>query len=313
MREIDRKERNRKRLGECHSGFSFKVSQLIHKLEQEGFRPRIQDAWRSPAEQKKKFDTGRSKLEWGFHNACKEDNTPEALAVDLLDDDQPLAPSKPYVLALAAHAADLDLRTGVLWGLPQDLRDATRAAIEARDFDAAVKIGWDPTHVEVTGISLDAAREEGKRPAVPEELPTEAELVMVGAPDLSAEDDVLAAAAAMPCNCHSDWVFDGPRELRIKVTTESGVSQNTVTLQVFPTDGPTRTRTFHHDELAAGVRVALPVDGITAWQLAVVPLEGDGAAASSEISIDGSQICACTCSSTGAAFAGQWQISTVAP
>lgn len=312
MREMDRKERNRTRLGECHPGFSVKVAQLIHKLESDGFRPRIQDAWRSPKEQKEKFKTGRSKLEWGFHNACKEDDTPEALAVDLLDDDQPLAPSKRYLLALAVHAEDLDLRTGVLWGLPKDLSDATRAAIEKGDFEADVKIGWDPTHVQVTGISLDAAREEGKRPAVPEERPAEAELVMVGAPDLSAEDDVLAAAAAMPCNCHSDWVFDGPRVLRIKVTTESGVSQNTVTLQVFPTDGPTRNRTFEHERLAAGVEVDLPADGVTIWQLAVIPTGKDGAVAASEISIDGTQICACACSSTGGGLAGQWQISTVA-
>jgi hypothetical protein len=167
MNETARKKRNRDRLAECHPGFAAPLAKLIERLEEHGFRPRIQDAWRSPERQKELFAAGKSKLEWGFHNATGAGGERESLAVDLLDDDQPLGPSSRYVLTLAVLAGDLGLRTGALWGLSKNLRKATVEAIARRKFDAAVKIGWDPCHVEITGISVAAARDQGKRPPVP--------------------------------------------------------------------------------------------------------------------------------------------------
>lgn len=301
MNEVQRKNRNQERLSECHAGFAAPVAKLIEQLEGHGFRPRIQDAWRSPATQQALFVAGKSKLRWGFHNATGANGEKEALAIDLLDDDQPLEPSTRYVLVLAALAGDLKLRTGALWGLPTDLRGATKAAIAERRFDAAVKVGWDPCHVEVTGISVTAARDQGKRPAAAKPA---AELAAAAGP---------AAVAEMPCNCYSHWVFDGPLRLGLKVVTSTGASQNTVTLQIFQTAGPDQTRTFHHEQLAVGVTVDLPPGGVTAWQLAVVPLSGQSAAAKTTVAIDGATICECTCASAGTKFAGQWQITTVAP
>jgi len=48
MREADRQGRNQNRLQECHEVYAKKVAAVIQGMEQLGFRPRIQDAWRSP-------------------------------------------------------------------------------------------------------------------------------------------------------------------------------------------------------------------------------------------------------------------------
>jgi hypothetical protein len=47
------------------------------------------------------------------------DGTPEALAVDMLDDDAPLNPSKKYLLMLAHAAEKAGLETGIRWGSPR--------------------------------------------------------------------------------------------------------------------------------------------------------------------------------------------------
>jgi hypothetical protein len=132
-------------------------------LEADGLRPRIQDAWRSPADQLAAFNSGHSKLKFGFHNVTAADGTPEALAVDLLDDSAPMNPGKPYILKLCAAAESVGLATGVRWGLPSALSDAIDAAIAAQDWKASVKVGWDPLHVEPTGITVQEAK-SGKRP-----------------------------------------------------------------------------------------------------------------------------------------------------
>ena len=115
-----------------------------------------------PEDQLTAYLNGNSKVKFGFHNVTGVDGRREALAVELLDDDAPLAPGAPYVLRLAAAAAE-GLATGALWGLPAKLKSGTEAAIAAGDFDAPVKIGWDPCHVEPTGITIAQAK-VGKRP-----------------------------------------------------------------------------------------------------------------------------------------------------
>ena len=87
----------------------------------------------------------------------------EALAVDLLDDDHPLAPPPSYLLQVAAAAAARGLATGIRWGLPKKLAAAIDATIAARDWQRPVKLGWDPTHIEPVGLTASQAR-AGKRP-----------------------------------------------------------------------------------------------------------------------------------------------------
>lgn len=164
MKEADRIKRNDDRLAELYPTFRARLKKTIKKLESSGIRPRIQDAWRSPADQKKAYDSKHSKLLYGFHNVTGDNNRPEALAVDLLDDDAPLSPSKNYLLQLAAAAQAAGLITGVRWGVPAKLAPAIDAAIAAKDWDANVKVGWDPTHVQPTDVTIAEAK-AGKRPA----------------------------------------------------------------------------------------------------------------------------------------------------
>ncbi|MGH8507536.1 MAG: hypothetical protein ACREVH_02285 [Gammaproteobacteria bacterium] len=163
MKEADRKKRNDTRLLELYPTFRARLQKVIVALESKGIRPRIQDAWRSPADQEKAFRNKNSKLLFGFHNVTAGDGTPEALAVDMLDDDSPLSPSKTYLLQLAAAAEAAGLVTGIRWGVPKHLIGAIDAAIAARDWDANVKTGWDPTHVQPTDITVAQAK-AGKRP-----------------------------------------------------------------------------------------------------------------------------------------------------
>ncbi len=163
MKEVARIKRNEDRIAELYPTFGTRIKAVIADLEKQGLRPRIQDAWRSPIKQLEAFNSGHSKLKYGFHNVTGKDGTKEALAVDLLDDDSPANEGREYLLRLAAAAEKQNLSTGIRWGLAKKLRDAIDAAIAVKDWKAPVKIGWDPAHVEPTGITTADAK-KGKRP-----------------------------------------------------------------------------------------------------------------------------------------------------
>jgi hypothetical protein len=163
MNETARKQRNQQRLAECFPAFARRVEAVIKDLEKEGFRPRIQEAHRSIADQLKAFNGGFSKVRFGFHNVTGANGKPESLAVDLLDDNKPLNPSRKYIILLAAAAEKHGLHPGSYFGLPQLLRKGLRKAIADHNFDPNVKIGFDPTHIEVSDISIADAR-TGQRP-----------------------------------------------------------------------------------------------------------------------------------------------------
>jgi hypothetical protein len=163
MNEAARKQRNQQRLTECFPKFAQRVDAVIKDLETQGLRPRIQDAHRSIADQLKAFDQGFSKVKFGFHNVTGANDKPEALAVDLLDDDHPVSSSRKYIILLAGAAQAHGLQPGSFFGLPQSLRAGLTKAIQDQNFDPKIKIGFDPTHIEVTGISIPEAK-AGKRP-----------------------------------------------------------------------------------------------------------------------------------------------------
>lgn len=164
MKEVDRKRRNEERLAELFPTFRARLKRVIASLESSGIRPRIQDGWRSEVDQRKAYESGHSKLLFGFHNVTSTGGVPEALAVDLLDDDFPLKPSKSYLLQLAAAAEKSGLTTGIRWGVPNRMVAAIDASIAAEDWHAQVKVGWDPTHVQPTDVTVAQAR-AGDRPA----------------------------------------------------------------------------------------------------------------------------------------------------
>jgi hypothetical protein len=164
--EAARQARNATALAECYPAFGARVAALIAALEAQGYRPRIQCAWRSPAEQLEMRRRGTSKVAYGFHNVTGADGQKASLAVDLLDDAEPLAPSMRYCVVLAIEAARVGCTTGLLWGLPRAIARGLEAALEAGDVEAAAaftKRGWDPCHVEPRFLGVAAAR-QGQRP-----------------------------------------------------------------------------------------------------------------------------------------------------
>lgn len=163
MNEVARKARNAQRLQELYPVFARRIAVIITDLEADGYRPRIQDAWRSPESQLAAYSAGNSKLKFGYHNVTAPNGDKEALAVDLLDDDFPLNSRSDYLLRLAGAAAKYNCGTGVKWGLPPVLQEAVEAAIQAHDWKARLKIGWDPTHVEPTDVTVGQAK-SGIRP-----------------------------------------------------------------------------------------------------------------------------------------------------
>jgi len=164
MLEAKRKERNAQRLTELYPTFAARVARVIAAMEAAGWRPRIQDAWRSPEDQKKAYDAGHSKLLYGFHNVTGAGGSKEALAVDLIDDDNPLNSRKPYLLQLASIAEKEGVTTGIRWGVPDELVSGINKAIADQNWNAKVKIGWDPTHIQPIGITAQEAK-AGQRPS----------------------------------------------------------------------------------------------------------------------------------------------------
>ena len=163
MDEAKRNARNKERLEELYPTFRNRLKKVIAEMESAGLRPRIQDAWRSPADQLKAFKAGHSKLKYGFHNVTGPKGEKQSLAVDMIDDNNPLNSAKSYLLQLAAAARRNGLNTGIAWGLPQNLSDAVDHAIATHAWSVNVKIGWDPTHVEPANFSVVDAK-LGKRP-----------------------------------------------------------------------------------------------------------------------------------------------------
>lgn len=164
MNEAARQQRNQQRLAECFPKFAKRVKAVIEELEAQGFRPRIQDAHRTIADQIKAFNGGFSKVRFGFHNITGSGGKAESLAVDLLDDDKPLNPSRKYIILLAGAAQRNGLHPGSFFGLPSALRKGLNQAIRDSNFDPAIKIGFDPTHIEATGLTIAEAK-AGKRPS----------------------------------------------------------------------------------------------------------------------------------------------------
>jgi len=59
---------NAERLTELYPAFRKRVKAVLDTLASQGLRPRIQDAWRSPEDQLATYNSGHSKLKYGFNN-----------------------------------------------------------------------------------------------------------------------------------------------------------------------------------------------------------------------------------------------------
>jgi hypothetical protein len=164
MKEPARIARNEQRLTECFPTFATRVASVIKEMEDLGFRPRIQDAHRTIEAQLEAFNNGFSDVKFGFHTVTGKNGKPESLAVDLLDDDHPLTPTRKYVITLANIAQKHKLHSGIFFRLKTAAeRQALQAAIDSLNFDQKIRIGFDPTHLEPTGLTIAEAK-EGDRP-----------------------------------------------------------------------------------------------------------------------------------------------------
>ena len=183
MTDADRLARNMTRLGECYYVFQGRVSAILKQMEKIGWRPRIQDAYRTPEVQEGKKLAGVSRLARGFHNLVGVTGRPESLAVDILNDDDPVWPAGwqedfptlyqarlRFVLDLARAAAANGCRTGVSWGLDTEARVLVQKAVAGQREGLKTIVGWDPLHVEPADVTvaaaLDGARPKAMAPAV---------------------------------------------------------------------------------------------------------------------------------------------------
>ena len=174
MLEPERKIHNQGKLVELHPVFRSRAQAVLQELESAGLRPRISEAWRSAADQEAAYRSGKSQVLYGFHNVTMADGGKESLAVDVVDDDNPQTTGTAFMLRLAAAAQRNQLITGIRWGLSDDKIQAVEAAIAAGNWDAPVHVGWDPLHVEITGLTTAEAR-AGKRPLAGGSTPTNGE------------------------------------------------------------------------------------------------------------------------------------------
>lgn len=173
MTDDQRQARNARLLAECAPVMRARMVEILGALEAQGWRPRIQQAWRSPAAQQALYRAGRTWVRWSFHNATTSSGAPDALACDVLDDDDATDDGQPnlsrgvgFVFALARAAQRVRCRTGLDWGLPAHMRRALWLAVEADDRSwPRLKLGRDPYHVEVADLTLAEAR-QGLRPRV---------------------------------------------------------------------------------------------------------------------------------------------------
>lgn len=167
MKEADRLARNKERLTECFPTFAACVAAVIADMQAQDFRPRIQDAHRSIADQHAHHGDGTSTVSFSFHNVVGAAGKFEALAVDLLDDDHPGENvSRKYLITLASVAQKHGLKSGIFFFKsepPPGTREKLKAAVDALNFDPHIVIGFDPTHIETTGVTIAQAK-AGKRP-----------------------------------------------------------------------------------------------------------------------------------------------------
>lgn len=166
MNEADRIQRNLIKINELHPAIKPRMEAVLRELEGFGYRPRIQEAWRSPKDQLAAYNAGTSKVKYGFHNVTADDGTKEALAADVWDDDRPLTTKTHFMLHLLAAAEKNGLTTGIRWSLSENRIKLIEDAIAQEDWKRPVWVGWDPLHVEVTGLTIQEA-EAGKRPEMP--------------------------------------------------------------------------------------------------------------------------------------------------
>ena len=174
MNEVDRIAYNKNKLQELYPVFRAKIEAVIRVMEQAGYRPRVQVGWRSPADQLDAYRRGTSRVQFGFHNVTGITGVKESLAADIWDDDRLEQVKVDFMLHLAAAAQAQGLTTGIRWELKDEDSVLIDIALQNENWDARIRVGFDPLHVEPTGITIQEAK-DGKRLDLQNQPPVESE------------------------------------------------------------------------------------------------------------------------------------------
>ncbi|RYX86623.1 hypothetical protein EON83_00125 [bacterium] len=169
--ELKRHSDNTQRLAKMAPWARPKVAAVISDLEGHGYRPLIDgQVYRTPSQQAALKAAGRSSVSYSFHTVTDLDSKgkrtlPASFAADIVDKRYGWNSKTPYWLTLARSAEAHQMATGIRWGLPSADRQKISGAIQARNFLASVRLGWDPAHVEPSGSILTLSQAKaGKRP-----------------------------------------------------------------------------------------------------------------------------------------------------
>lgn len=163
MNETERIAYNKNKLQQLYLPFRLRIEAVIREMEQAGYRPRVQQAWRSVADQLEAYRRGTSRVQFGFHNITSPTGAKEALAADIWDDDRLEQVKVDFMLHLAAAAEANGLITGIRWELADEDSVLIDIALKNKNWGAKVRVGFDPLHVEPVGITIQEAK-DGKRP-----------------------------------------------------------------------------------------------------------------------------------------------------
>jgi hypothetical protein len=163
MLESERILNNKNKLQELYPSCRIRIEAVLKEMEKAGYRPRVQTAWRSVADQLDAYRRGTTRVQFGFHNITGANGVKEALAADIWDDDRLEQVKVDFMLHLAAAAEAHGLTTGIRWDLAEEDQKLIDLAVKHQVWDAKLRVGWDPLHAQPVGITIQEAK-DGKRP-----------------------------------------------------------------------------------------------------------------------------------------------------
>lgn len=163
MNEAQRIANNQMKLQELYPSLRTRMETVLKEMERAGYRPRLQTAWRSEADQLEAYRRGTTKVKFGFHNVTGANGEKESLAADVWDDDRLEQVKVDFMLHLVAAAEAQGLTTGIRWDLAEEDQKLIDLAVKHQIWDAKLRVGWDPLHVEPMGLTIQEAQ-DGRRP-----------------------------------------------------------------------------------------------------------------------------------------------------
>lgn len=155
MIEILRQKRNRDQLALMHPQARASTVRVLLEIERRGYRPRLQETFRTPMQQLEKWSAGLSRIRTAGPHTCTVDGKPASLATHVLDDTDPITAGAAWWAMLAIVARQNGLQTGLCFGLEDSVhRQKIEAAIQGGLAGVLTILvtherGADPLHLEM--------------------------------------------------------------------------------------------------------------------------------------------------------------------